>query len=326
LLHHAKAAAYDKASAARLAAKGSLGHEYTSVAKKIEADLEKDELYAAANEIYPKISKPFNRFQESVLSEIAKQKPDGGYIIKDAEKAPQKLMNVTPEEAKYIKSKLPQKTIDDAVAGYFDSLAQPKEASGRIQSVFAGAKKNDEVLQIYLGDKYEPYKKISDVMDMIAKGRGSMAGSPTELLKRKGQEVDDARLVKSLLRGDKGGVVEWVIKKVSGRSSIDEALITSKENDILYDFVMTPKGLQKIKELASKEKQYLNNRYVFKQLAKAANIGAAATAAKEAAKKRETPAEKGTVRDVLGFPKGAKTKQDYIPNKTLDLGTIYPKE
>lgn len=327
LLHHAKAAAYDKASAARLDSKGSLGHEYTSVAKKIEADLERDELYAAANEIFREISPPVNRFDESVLSEIAKQKPDGQYIIKDAEKAPEKLLNVTPEEAKYIKSKLPQKTIDDAIGGYMYTL---RKRDDRIVGIFGDIKKKDKVLkQLLEPKKYLELKQSEKIFDMSALGRTG-TGSRTQMRTKIGEDLKDieADFIRNLLNHNRGGWVKNLIQMIGGRSKIDQELLKSENLDKIYEFVMTEKGLHQISILAKKSPEYLNNRYVIKQLGKAANVYAAQESARQLTAKEKKKQEVPTnIRQFLGVPtKSNQNKQDYIPGKVLDLGTIYQGE
>lgn len=326
LLHQVKGTVNDKINSLRQAGNRDEAQQYQEILNDLESDLMKDDLYSAATNKYKEVSKPVSRFQESVLSDVAKQKNE--FLIRDAYKAPKKIVQVTPDEANYVKSKLPQDTLDDAVAGYFDTLFNAKESNGRIQSVFSEAKKHDKVLQTYLGDKYQDYKKTADIFDMIAKGRGSYAGSPTAPLEAKKKEVEAIKAMRSFFQGDKVNFLYNVSKMIAGRGEIDEALLDRELADNVYNFVMTPKGLQKIKELASKEKKYLNNRYVIKQLGKAANVYAAQESARQLTAKEKKKQEVPTnIRQFLGVPaRSNQNKQDYIPSKTLDLGTIYPQE
>lgn len=199
--------------------------------------------YKQARAIYAEGAPEIEDIVKGRIGAIGKQK-----AIKEPD-VPKQLIAGSAEQTQEIARKFSPEATQAGAAGILRS-EQGKvrgEAFDSIQKRIFNTPQQQEQFKALLGEKYEPFAELMDVMQRVGKGQRFLEGSPTQPRQQAAAKLEDFA---TDAINNKQGFIDKVMKAFFGKSPEVKTAEDAAFYNELADLVLTPRGLDVIESIA----------------------------------------------------------------------------
>lgn len=202
-------------------------------------------MYAKGRKTYEEGAPEMESLINGRMGSLARVKEVG------APNAPNQLLNGSVAQTRDVAKRLPRETIA-AAAGVLQSATNnlKGENVGTIQKKVFNTPKQKKQFEMMLGDKYQSFADLMDVMERVNKGQASMQGSPTAPLQEQSAKMDDLLHLGRQAKDDKAGFAKSIISKLFGVTPETKTASENKQYADLGNILLTPRGLDLLQTMA----------------------------------------------------------------------------
>jgi len=255
-LHHSKMALDDMIAGARQTGIGNTGKRNLVQIKEMllrQMD-ETSPAYKAARIKFEKLSRPIDRFRESVIGEIADLGKDPAIA-----KIPQKLMNITsmPDETlllearKAIEKSNPtawKQMVGEYLRDTYDHLKSTQEGkiyniAGKLHQKLFGSEEQRKLMRAAMSPAdYQNFSELMRVFERASIGTGRESKTAPFLAIDQALNPKFAEGAVSLIADTRRAVATWTVQKM-------DALMMHGQQGKLFDALRSPDVLRKLQEV-----------------------------------------------------------------------------